>query len=61
MPRLFGSITPNFQDRGCFFWINRSYEVKEEASILHFDIEWYTKDGDNIAPERLLKLRVLLQ
>ena len=33
--------------------MNRSYEVKEVASILHFDIEWYTKDGENTTHERL--------
>ena len=33
--------------------INRSYEIKEEASILHFDVEWFTQNEDNSAPERL--------
>ena len=46
--RLFGSFAnavafweyySSFQGRRCFYWINRSYEIKEETSILHFDIE----------------------
>ena len=60
--RLYGSFTnaeafwkynSRFQDRRCFYLINRSYEIKEEASILHFDVEWFTQDEDNSAPERL--------
>ena len=46
--RLYGSFPDaesfwtyysNFKARRCFYWINRSYEVGEEASILPFDIE----------------------
>ena len=32
----------NFKGRRCFYWINRSFEVSNENSLLHFDVEWYT-------------------
>ena len=60
--RLYGSFTnaealweyySRFQDRRCFYWINRSYEIKEEASTLRFDIEWFTKNEDESATEKL--------
>ena len=64
--RLYGSFTntlafweyySNFQERRCFYWINRSFQVKEEATILHFDIEWFTKEEDTTAPERLCLIK----
>ena len=52
----FWNYYSRFQGRRCFYWINRSYEIDEETSILHFDIEWYTKKED---PSALEKLRLI--
>ena len=49
----FWEFYSRFQDRRCFYWINRSSGIKEEASILHFDVEWYTKNDDPNAAKRL--------
>ena len=67
--RLYGSFPDvkrfladysNFQGRRCFYWINRSYEIKEELSILHFDVEWYTMKQDLTAAGRLLEIQKVI-
>ena len=64
--RLYGSFQSaesfwdfysQFQGRRCFYWINRSSQIKREASILHFDIEWYTKVEDPKATEKIKKIK----
>ena len=44
-----------FKGKRCFYWINRSQERREEISLLHFDIEWYsaTPGDDPSTTERL--------
>ena len=60
--RLYSSFTnfhkfwnyyTHFKGRRCFYWINRSFEITEEKSILHFDIEWFTKEEDPNTTEKL--------
>ena len=36
-----------------FYWINRSFEVPTESSLLHFDLEWYTPSRDPTAHEKV--------
>ena len=44
-----------FIGKRCFYWINRSQELRREISLLHFDIEWYsaTPGDDPTTTERL--------
>ena len=43
----------SFQGKRCFYWLNRSFEVPNENSLLHFDVEWYTPLRDPKAAEKL--------
>ena len=49
----FWSYYSRFQGKRCFYWLNRSFEVKDENSLLHFDVEWYTPVCDPKASEKL--------
>ena len=50
--RMYSSFRDRFQfweyyksykgDR-CFYWINRSFKLQKESSLLHFDIEWFSQ------------------
>ena len=60
--RLYSSFTDaqnfwayysRFQGKRCFYWINRSFKVPSESSLLHFDLEWYTPLRDPKASEKL--------
>ena len=60
--RLYSSFTDaqnfwayysRFQGKRCFYWINRSFKVPIESSLLHFDLEWYTPLRDPKASEKL--------
>ena len=42
-----------FKGKRCFYWINRSFELQEEASLLHLDVEWTTERPDPLAQEKL--------
>ena len=43
----------SFQGPGSFYWINTSYELEAEMSILYLDIEWFSKTKDPSAREIL--------
>ena len=60
--RLYGSFRDaehfwayysKFEGKRCFYWINRSFEVSTESSLLHFDLEWYTPSRDPTANEKV--------
>ena len=40
-----------------FYWINRSCELSKEASLLHFDLEWYTDVRDPKIAPKLIAIR----
>ena len=46
-----------YRGKRCFYWINRSFEVSREASLLHFDLEWYTDLQDTQVAAKLLAVR----
>jgi hypothetical protein len=37
----------------CFYWINRSFEVSSESSLLYLDLEWYTHGPDPEAEDKV--------
>ena len=43
---IFGSIMPTSKRRRCFYWINRSFEVSREVSLLHL---WYSQCQDPLS------------
>ena len=49
----------SFKGRRCFYWINRSFELPTETSLLYFDVEWYsaTTSDDPTTGERLRILK----
>ena len=51
----------SFQGPRSFYWINRSYELEGETSILYLDIEWYSETEDPSAEERLAIIKNALQ
>ena len=51
----------SFQGPRSFYWINRSYELEGEMSILYLDIEWYSETEDPSAEERLAIIKNALQ
>ena len=46
-----------FKGKRCFYWINRSYELPKEMSLLHLDIEWYTSTRDVQGAAKILSIR----
>ena len=60
--RLYGSFADagafwqyysTFKGKRCFYWINRSFELQEEVSLLHLDVEWLTDQPDPLAEQKL--------
>ena len=49
----FWSYYSSFKGERCFYWLNRSFELPNESSLLHFDVEWYTPTFDPKASEKL--------
>ena len=39
----------SYKGTRCFYWINRSFERKQETALLHFNIEWYSSTTDRNA------------
>ena len=44
----------SFKGKRCFYWINRSFGISKEVSLLHLDIEWYTQCQDPDAERKIV-------
>jgi hypothetical protein len=51
-----------YSDKRCFYWINRSVEIKRVKSILYLDIEWVSSqlDRDDV-DVKLAKIKTTLE
>ena len=54
---IFWDYYSKFKGKRCFYWINRSFEMSKESSLLHFDIEWWTDSRDTHAKAKLFAIR----
>ena len=42
-----------FKGKRCFYWINRSFVIPGEVSLLHLDIEWWSQKRDTLAEKKI--------
>ena len=54
---VFWDYYAHFKGKRCFYWINRSFELSRESSLLHLDLEWYTDSRDTQVKAKLQAIR----